>query len=356
MRTNSLLIAALAVSACTGSTGPTGPEGPVGPPGASPDAAPPPPVIGSVAALYLPDSAPYPTSIGAAADGTLFVGTLLGPIVKFVPTSIHAEPVVAQVGAAGTIVANILVDPATSTLYACGDLFHGTSQNPFASPSATLYAYDLAGTLKASYALPQQGSSLCEDIAIGSDGSVYITDPFVGAVDRIAAPVTASSTVTTWATSSLFAANTANRVPPFGAHGIAVVGSDVYVSNFSSSALVRVPIASDGSADAAQIRQEQVAITNPEHLVALDATHLLVSEDVWCGPGRLSQLERSADNADTWTVQPLKNNLLGATGFAMANASYYTVESQVCGLVTQLAGGPAANPIVPFWIDRIDAN
>ena len=307
-------------------------------------------------ALYLPDSAPYPTSAAAGVDGTLFVGSLLGPIVAFVPTSIHASTIVPQIGDAGSIVANIAVDAASGTLYACGDLFHGTADNPFASPTATLYAYDLAGNLRASYPLPAQGSSLCEDIAIGPDGAVYVTDPFGGAVDRLAAPITASSTFATWVTSAQLAADPNSSVPPFGAHGIAVVGQDVLVSNFSASTIVRIPSAADGSADVANLRLQTAAVTNPEHLVALDDTHVLVSEDVWCGAGRLSELTRASTDADTWTVEPIKNNILGATGFAMANGSYYTVESQVCGLIAQLAGGPTANPIVPFWIDRVDAN
>jgi hypothetical protein len=210
--------------------------------------------------------------------------------------------------------------------------------------------------VKASYPLPNQGSSLCEEVAVDATGTVYITDPFDGAIDVIAAPVTSSSTASQWTASALFDADPSSPVPPFGAHGIAVVGSDVYVTNFSTSALLRFPIAADGTADIANIVQEHVAVTNPEKILPLDDSHLLVAEDVWCGSGTVAELTRSADDADTWNATALESNILGANSVASANGSYYVVESQVCQIITQLAGGPMADPILPFWIDRIDAN
>ncbi|HEY1958753.1 MAG TPA: hypothetical protein VGH28_24225 [Polyangiaceae bacterium] len=350
-----LSVAAVLICACSGAAGPEGPagpagsagaQGPSGPAGASPEAGAP-NVTSLVSSLDLPESAPYPNSISSTADGTLFVGGLLGQVVKFDTTSTHGSLVIPQVGPQGTVLANLMVDPATSTLYACGDLFAGTAENPFANPAATLYAFDLDGKPKASYPLPNQGSSLCEDIAIGAGGTVYVTDPFLGAVD-----VLAGSTVTTWKTDALLQANFSNPVPPFGVHGVAVAGTNVFVGNFSTSSLFRIPVKGDGSADA--MVQETASITNPERLVALDATHLLVAEDVWCGSGAVAELTQSG--ADAWTTTVLKNGIMGATSVTVANGSYWAVESQVCAIITQLAGGPAANPVLPFWIDRIDAD
>src|SRR5439155_15353350 len=122
--------------------------------------------------------------------------------------------------------------------------------------------------------------SLCEDIAIGAGGAVFVTDPFTGAIDTIAAPVTASSIAVEWTHGDALLADSSIPVPPFGAHGLVVVGSDLYVDNFSTSGFYRIPIGSDGTAGA--IVAQSASITNPEHLYALDATHLLVSEDGWC--------------------------------------------------------------------------
>ena len=323
----------------TGASGPAGPTGATGPSGVAPDGGA--PLTSLVPTLELPGSSFYPVSITAAEDGTLFVASLLGQIVKFAPSSLKAEVVVAQVGPAASVVANVMVDQANRTLYACGDKFNGTAQNPFASPDATLYAYDLNGTLKASYPLPRQGSSLCEGIAVDEKGNVYVTDAFLGTVDKLAAPVTAQRSVVEWASHALLQPNTSNPVPPFGAHGLAVAGANLYVTNFSTSALVRIPIKSDGTADVANLKPQNASVTNPERLVALDAKHLLVSNDVWCGAGTLAELTQSANDPDSWTAAVLKNNIQGATSVTVANGSYYTVESQVCQIVTQLAGGAA---------------
>ena len=102
--------------------------------------------------------------------------------------------------------------------------------------------------------------------------------------------------------------------------------------------------------------KESVAITNPERIVVVvDATHLLVTEDVWCGAGRLTMIAQDGSDMDEWSSTVVKNGILGATSVTVANGSYYTVESQVCAIVTQLVGGPAANPVLPFWIDRVEA-
>ena len=331
-----------------GLDGAEGPAGPAGPPG---EDAPPP--IALVDALQLPAAAPYPTGMDAAADGSLYVGSLFGAVVKFAPTSTTGQIVIPGVGPAGTVLANIAIDQATDTLYACGDLFGGAPGNPFANPAATLYAFDLDGNQKAAIALPNQGSSLCEDIAVDVDGSVYVTDAFLGAIYVVPAPVTNASALTSWATSALLAPDPTLPVPPFGAHGITLTASDVFVSNFSTSAIVRVPRNVDRSADEANIAAEAVTISNPEKLLALDDTHMLAAENTWCATGSLDLLTRPDASSNVWTVTVLKNGILGATGFAIADDNYYTTESQVCAIVTQLAGGPTADPVLPFWIDRV---
>jgi hypothetical protein len=309
---------------------------------------------GAPSSVKLPASLSYPGSL-SAVDKTLFVASIVGPIARIAEGSAQPEIVVPQVGAAGTVLANIMIDEASKTLYACADFFKGTKENPFASPNAMLYAYDLDGHQKAVYALPNQGSSLCEDVAVDKKGAVYITDAFLGAVYTIAAPVTATSTVATWVTSPLLQPNTSAGVPPFGAHGIAVTSDSVYVNNFSTSALVRVPVRSDGSADNAHVQEERVTITNPERLIALDDTHLLITENVWCASGRLSKLTRSSD-PEAFSVEVLKTDVHGASSATVLDGSYYVAESQVCELIKQLTGAGMANPILPFWIDRIDAN
>lgn len=73
------------------------------------------------------------------------------------------------------------VDPATRTLWACS----GPSARVSTEPSH-LFRYDLAtGALKGKYGLPGRPPHLCNDIALGKGGEVFVTDSTGGAVHRL---------------------------------------------------------------------------------------------------------------------------------------------------------------------------
>lgn len=73
------------------------------------------------------------------------------------------------------------VDPATRTLWACS----GPSARVSTEPSH-LFRYDLAtGGLKGKYGLPGGPPHLCNDIALGKGGEVFVTDSTGGAIHRL---------------------------------------------------------------------------------------------------------------------------------------------------------------------------
>jgi sugar lactone lactonase YvrE len=73
------------------------------------------------------------------------------------------------------------VDPATQTLWACS----GPAARVSTAPSH-LFRYDLAtGALKGKYELPGKPPHLCNDIAVGKGGEVFVTDSTAGAVHRL---------------------------------------------------------------------------------------------------------------------------------------------------------------------------
>ena len=110
-----------------------------------------------------------------------------------------------------------------------------------------------------------------------------MTDPFLGAVYELAAPVSQSSTIETWVSDALLQADLHGAVPPFGARGIAVSGSSVIVGNFSTSSLIRVAIGSDGKAGA--VVKQKALVGSPR------------SQNVWSANGSYaveSQVSRSS--------------------------------------------------------------
>jgi hypothetical protein len=362
------------MAACSGATGPEGPQGqpgvdgpqgpqgqpgvggPQGPQGQPGAATPTLDLVSSLQLPIVPGQQPgfYSQSLTSSADGSLYVASLFGEIVKFTPDSIEPKVIVPVASSPG-VVPGVLIDDATSTLWVCGNTFQ--SPATFQGPSATLHSYDLAGKPMKSFAFPgpQPGSSICEDIAIDDKHNVYVTDSFTGTVFVLAH---GASSVVSWANDPLLQPGSKNapaQTPPFGAHGITYDGSgDLYVSNFHDSTLVRIPIKSDGSAGKAVLQTVMPMYTNPEALRTLDATHLVGVLDVWGKPGYLVELTQTA--ADTWSVEVLRNNLQGPTSVAIANGSYWVTEGQVFQLVDFLLyGGPPPNPSFPFLVQRQDA-
>ena len=282
------------------------------------------------------------------------MSSLTGELVKFTPDSI--DPVVIVPAANGPgLIANVLVDDGTSTLWACGNTF----QNPatFEGPSATLIAYDFSGNKQKSYPFPgpQPGSSLCEDIAVDAKHDVYVTDPFTGSVFVLASGASSLVSFTTNAALAPNSKSAAPNTPPFGAHGITYDGTgNLYVSNFYNSTLSRIPINADGSAGTLVAETVTPFYGNPETLHMLDSTHMLGVLDTWSKGGDLVKL--TLTSPDTWTVAVLKNNLAGPTGAVVSHGSYWVTEGQVSQIVDFLLfSGPPPNPTYPFVIDRVDA-
>lgn len=235
------------------------------------------------------------------------------------------------------LVANLTVDKGNSTLYACVDVF----APGFMMPKGEVRAYDYDGKLKRSYPLPNQGTSVCEDIAIDAQHNIYVTDAFLGKVYSAAV----GGQLTELASSDLLKPGN-NPVPPFGAHGLTWAGNALYVDNFNTSALVRLPLNGDGTAGAITTVTVTPALTNPEALRTLDDTHLLVTEDLWGSPdGKLAIL--TLDTPTTASTTVLRNDIEGPTSVAVANGSYWVTESQI----SKLLGG--LQPNLPFKVQRI---
>ena len=112
----------------------------------------------SLSQLALPGDTFYPESLNAAADGTLFVGSLgTGAVVKVAPGSSSVVQFLAGGNPKG--VTGVLPDSASSTLYLCAvDLSTMV-------PTSEVRAYDLvSAALKATYPFPN--AAFCNDLAL----------------------------------------------------------------------------------------------------------------------------------------------------------------------------------------------
>ena len=128
------------------------------------------------APVGVPDKS-FPESLSSTKDGTLYVGSFnLGGVVKAAPGG-KAEQFI-QPGAGGSrSVLGVLADENSGTLYVCSNDITGFGvPGPGDTKGAWLKTFDLAsGAPKGSFAL-KYPKSLCNDIAIGADGTAYVTN------------------------------------------------------------------------------------------------------------------------------------------------------------------------------------
>jgi len=288
--------------------------------------------------LALPGDNFFPYSINAGADDSIYVGSpATGEVVRFAAGSTRSSVLVpAASPAAG--VNGILVDDASGVLYTCTNTF--TSQT---TATAIVRSYDLDGNPGPTYPLPDQGGSLCEELAFDADHTLYALDAWGGAVYVKSASAAA---FTTWTSDPLLQPTSAASIP-FGARGILIEGSDLYVTNFNTGALVHIPIEPDGSAGVASAITVTPGLTNPESVRALDAQHFVVAEDVWESPdGLVSELTVSGASA-TKTV--LADHLLGPSTLVIVGDNLWVPLGEVWHT---LDNTPPDS--LPFTVERLD--
>jgi len=235
----------------------------------------------SAHAQRLPDGF-FPESLAMAKDGTLFAGSATrSEIVRIAPGAAKSTPFVKR-GAGGLMsVQGLLVDDVSQRLFACSaDL--GVAAAPKV-PSALL-AFDLAGgKLRGRWELP--GGGLCNDIARGADGQLYVSD---SAKARILKLDRQSSRLSAWIEHPLLGG------AQFNGNGITLDAGYVYLSTFSDGRLLRVPLLQDGSAG------EPVRLKLARPLAGADALRtmapgklLAFENDIADGNGRVTIIDMS---------------------------------------------------------------
>ncbi|HXL66395.1 MAG TPA: hypothetical protein VN938_15205, partial [Xanthobacteraceae bacterium] len=143
------------------------------------------------APVSVPDKS-FPESVTSTKDGTLYAGSFnLGGVVKASPGGKTVQFV--QPGANGSrSTLGVLADEKGGLLYVCSNDITGFGvPGPGDTKGAWLKTFDLAtGAPKGSYGLPDP-KSLCNDIAVGSDGTAYVSDSFTPNVYRLKPGATA---------------------------------------------------------------------------------------------------------------------------------------------------------------------
>jgi sugar lactone lactonase YvrE len=255
--------------------------------------------IARAADVTVPGNTDFPESMTGTADGTLFFSSFAGGrIFRSAPGATEAQEFVKQ-GANGlSSVLGVLADPKSNTLYACSDdVRWGGITVPGGDEVTLLKLFDLkTGSPKANLPLPASKlpgqTALCNDIAVASDGTAYVTDSLSGYILRLKP---GSSTFEVWAHDPRW------DVKGPQLDGIAILSDGVYANLFEGDGLYHVAINPDGSAGAITKLQTSRPLYHSDGLRAYGDNKLLMVEGET--KGFLDLITISGDKAQIDTVK-----------------------------------------------------
>jgi len=281
------------------------------------------------AEIRIPGTGVFPESLTSSRDGTVYIGSVGQAQVYRVAPGRDTAEVFIKPGTGGIReVFGVLADDRTNTLWLCSNL-RAQPQNAPPVPSA-LHSFDLkTGAPKASYQFPPGG--MCNDVAVGGNGSVYATDTIGMQVLRLPK---GGNKLEVWAGNGAFG-------PAGGVlDGIAVVDGRVIVNTLATSKLFAVNIRNDGSAGKVDELALSSPVTRPDGMRPYGGKGLLTTD----GTGKIQRVVINGNKGEVTTV---KDGLDGVVAVTTVGDMGYALEGQLAILMAR-PGGPPPPAEKPF--------
>jgi sugar lactone lactonase YvrE len=251
------------------------------------------------AEVVVPGTSDFPESMTATADGTLFFSSMAGGrIFRAAPGATQASEWVRPGSNGLSSVLGVLADERSNTLYACSpNMTWAGISIPGGGQTGALKMFDLkTGAPKGSVALPAstllEQTSLCNDIAVGADGTAYVTDSFAGHILRLKPGAEAFEV---WAYDPRW------DVKGPQLDGIAVLPDGVYANVFEGDGLYRVEVRPDGSAGTITKLTTSRPLFHSDGLRAFGQNKLLMVEGET--KGNLDLITITGDEAKVDTIR-----------------------------------------------------
>jgi sugar lactone lactonase YvrE len=286
--------------------------------------------IGAPVSIDLPGDKAYPESLSSSKDGTLYVGNLAEGGVVRIRNNAKPEKWIKPGAFGSASILGVLVDESANTLWVCSNDLSSTGiKVPGAAAGSSLIGFDLktgVGRLRVAFS----GShNFCNDIAIGPDGSAYVTNSDTPQILRLQ-PGTKQLQV--W-----FSDATLQPAPNgYGLDGIAF-GSDgnVYFNTFDAGGLYRIKVNQGKAGSLTKLNpSRRVALT--DGLRPLGPNVFLMIE----GEGRLDKVTIKGDEA---IIQTLSDGYVVPTGVTAVGDVAWVCEGQL-----DFLGDATKKPRLPF--------
>lgn len=267
--------------------------------------------------VELPGDRAFPESLTSKADGTLFVGSFAeGGVLRVEPGAGTAAPWIKPGAGNSRSTFGVLAVEASNTLLVCSnDVSAIGVPGPGGAKGSALVTFDLTtGEAKGSTPLP--GSpTLCNDVALGPDGSAYVTDSLNPHILRLKP---GGSEFEVWASDPRFASPKGGA----GLDGIAV-GTDgaVYVNTFTAGNLFKVA-ATNGRAGEVTALQTSRKLTLPDSLRTYGHDTFLMVE----GGGSLDLVTVKGGAAEISTI---KDGFGGPVSVTQVGSTAWVAEGQL---------------------------
>jgi sugar lactone lactonase YvrE len=262
----------------------------------------------SIAEITLPGTRVFPESVTSTPDGTLIVGSLgHGNVLRIAPGSTTAEEWIKPGTGGLNQVLGVYADDKGKTLWVCSN----NLQNKGEATSAM--AFDLkTGAVRGTYPLPGDGV-LCNDIAVSSNGTTYVTDTRQGSVLMLPP---GGKNLEIAAKDPLLA----------GADGLAFGDKTIlYVNSVTAGKLLRLDLGPDGKSKSVVELKLSRPLDRPDGMRAIGKNRLLLAEN----SGKMDIVTFEGDGLQSAVVKTIKEGLIMTPGVTATRGMAWIVEGKL---------------------------
>ena len=264
--------------------------------------------------IVIDDTRVFPENLSATKAGAVYIGSVKGIVYRADPGGDVAKPWLRLPQEDGDVaIMGVLTDEARDTLWLC-TIPNMWSDTPTEGPPAVLAADLDTGEIAGRYPFPE-AESVCNDVAVAADGTLYATDTPNGRIYKLAPGAEALS---------LFGQD--KRLA--GIDGIAFSGDGtLYVNTVTTGRLYRVGITPKGEMGDITRLETSIPLKGPDGMRPIEGNRFVLAENQ---AGRVDVVTIEGDRAE---IRVLADDLGSPPGATVVDDTVYAVNGKIQYLI-----------------------